>query len=1051
MALKTYDETLSEQGGGLLTYEESEAKLGLSGPLRRDPFASLGEEASFEQDRLASSPSRASFGIPEKPQRSGFVGRTLKGLFNTVVAGPVKAQIDRFTGGRKVGVMRAFLDLSVEDFISRAEQGPISPRERRAFLSPKRVAEDPRLQAIKERVDAGETAVLAESSITRKQRHESLLVQAKQVQAEQANFSFQMQEAEGITDRAADIIAGVSGFVAQLALLRKAFPSTPVAVLWEAQNQAVGGAPGRGLVAFGALAGAGKLVSPLKGAAGVVAKPVAEGVSLGGLTAAEGGSAEDILTSALLPVGLRAAGAAGKGVRKLREQRRVDIAAEAGRQRVQITPQRSGVLPEGSDAPLTQLAQKYVDWSKGVKLVSQEAAEASRKALRKRQAAGGIAAVEAGGLGAVKKGFKGPGEVVTFEPLPLNKAEMATIERAIKKTYPVKGKHIKVFQASDAQDAFRSLRKGVNPTDSGWAHIEKVLGSDVASQLHKKVASTPFTLGKGLHFLADAAKLFVTFDVQIGRQAAPISGRRPGVFIKNVGRGVGAYASKGFAERLNKRTEGRELFSDGKESGLNFLSAGRFSKDRAEWRRAGINNWLAELGQDAGPVKRRLLKPVRGIGKLALASERSFAASMNSTMMDLWELSMRDLQKQGFTGKALVKAKVDRADAINNTLRMFRFKDPAGQNIQKAAGYVLFSPGVTFSRPAQIANVLNKPGSRRFAAEMVASNVAKMVAIGSMGDLVRKHFTGEDGDSANPLSSDFGKVRIENDRKDIHGGDASFYTLMARLAVAAYSNLREKRTEVPVTRVGGQTVKNPGEIIGRYITSREAPLIGLFNELRTGKDWIGDDIKAHQAILDKITPEILQTMYDTMEEDGTLEEMYQAVIKRAPGIAASGVASMLSVGGQTFKDSPFKKRTALKNRVAQEAHGKDFIDLTPRQRKSLSRKNKEAFAAADEEVKKEPKKVSDFIAKKQERERKDGAFVTGKLSQANQALLAENGIALSVSRTQQKTRLNDKDFGAFRLLLVAELNKRLTGRKTRVAERVRDAKKRALRLLFQDR
>ena len=90
-----------------------------------------------------------------------------------------------------------------------------------------------------------------------------------------------------------------------------------------------------------------------------------------------------------------------------------------------------------------------------------------------------------------------------------------------------------------------------------------------------------------------------------------------------------------------------------------------------------------------------------------------------------------------------------------------------------------------------------------------------------------------------PRSSDFGKVRLGDTRIDIHGGDASFYRLIARLSVAAYSKLREGKTEVPVTQVAGKRVADPGEEIIRYSTSRDAPWIGNAKELLTRREWLG--------------------------------------------------------------------------------------------------------------------------------------------------------------------------------------------------------------------
>ena len=121
--------------------------------------------------------------------------------------------------------------------------------------------------------------------------------QRRQAEAAQAAHAQEVPPAKGLGEKAVDIGAGIGAFAGQVAATRRLLPAkTPTPVVWEAQNLATGGQPGTGAVMAGGLGGIGKI--PAKTVAGRAGKVAAEAATLGGLAAAEGGSWEDIFTSA---------------------------------------------------------------------------------------------------------------------------------------------------------------------------------------------------------------------------------------------------------------------------------------------------------------------------------------------------------------------------------------------------------------------------------------------------------------------------------------------------------------------------------------------------------------------------------------------------------------------------------------------------------------------------------------------------------------------------------------------------------------------------------
>ena len=160
---------------------------------------------------------------------------------------------------------------------------------------------------------------------------QAVLGAARVETSKQADISFAVSEAENWKEWGIDIIAGLTGFVSQLAALKKAFPSAPQVFIWELQNQITGGAPGKGALTYGAFTVPGKAFGVTKALkAGIkptraarAATLASESFLLGGMSAVEQkietGEVKwkDVAVSAFIPVGLRVPAAAKKGMAKL--------------------------------------------------------------------------------------------------------------------------------------------------------------------------------------------------------------------------------------------------------------------------------------------------------------------------------------------------------------------------------------------------------------------------------------------------------------------------------------------------------------------------------------------------------------------------------------------------------------------------------------------------------------------------------------------------------------------------------------------------------------
>jgi hypothetical protein len=122
--------------------------------------------------------------------------------------------------------------------------------------------------------------------------------------------------ATGPVEKAVDVVGGVGGAVANIALTRRVMPTAPEALVLETATEAAGGTPGTGAAMAGIMSGAGKIVgkSPVSEGIGKrvlrrVEKAGIESLGFGGLAVAEGASPEEIATQMLLPWAFGAMGA----------------------------------------------------------------------------------------------------------------------------------------------------------------------------------------------------------------------------------------------------------------------------------------------------------------------------------------------------------------------------------------------------------------------------------------------------------------------------------------------------------------------------------------------------------------------------------------------------------------------------------------------------------------------------------------------------------------------------------------------------------------------
>ncbi len=1110
--------------------------------------------------------------------KDGFIKRTLKQIYNTAIASPVQAVGTKsefgkaLTDAEALNVIREDLHKKVFTYqpITKAEYKELknygSPYKRGTFGSLFGMKPDEWAVKALDDVKTGKLKVVAgESQIDLADVYQ----RAETNRLKDTDISAAVSEAQGFKDKAADVIGGVTGFVAQLALLKKAFPGVPEPIVWELQNEATGGTPGKGVVSYATFNAAGRLGNTLSGkiaAKGVLgklgrtaAKIAPQSAAMGGLTAAEGGSAEDIAISAGIPVGLAAIGAMktagraaieptqGKGTseplpktttvserfKQLTTERdnfkpyspkwnklNEEIATEMEAMRPKASPLQEaqakavGNLPlSGSEIIGQQMVQKGADLANvgqakpvakvepaTIESVSKKASlnvedakkytvglrEPAVKELRAQQAtayesimkqeiAKGTPPAEA--LQKAREGMRGKAETFKVPSPNFTPDEMNVISSKII------GKYKDVFKVNNAKEAFDAWNKGEVLQRSQFQYIEGVLGKKVAMGLYdsqevmKTKSYTPLSLENDIQA---AAKLIVSLDVQIARQASTIALRHPILFAKAVGVNARAYVSEKYAENIEARTQRSPYYEQATNDGINRLSNTAYSGERAEQFALSthLTQKLLHAGETSGKVGKAASAPLRALGKITRGAERGFAAAHDYLVQSMYDTAMAEFEKAGLpvtpkmqaefvqrasqgdvaARKALVKAqqyRTNRASAINTLVKVLRAKNPDMKKIQKAANHVLFSASVTTARFKIFSDAVTKVGSRAYIGSAIATDIAKMVLVSSLMTLIGKELASKyewarkkDGSPKiysdnNVLSSNWGKAIVWDSSFDLGGGEIQKYRFIAKLIAGKTKTQAGEIKEVPRT-----------DVIEQYLKGRGNPVLGLIARWWTGTDFMGKDIwempdlapyaAGEKGPLGKQFAGEVQGLQNVLGEKAgkgvylagrevanalatqILSATWEAAIDQGWAQTLSrGAAEIFSQGTNEVTEYASTAVTKMKNKLAQEKYSKKWDDLSDVQQRQIR-----GYSTTLRDLEKEAAKVKpnsyEYVGETIKKQAEVGREVQKGLDKDIQTQMTSLGVSVGgLSKNIGDWKLNDARYKAYQDTVKEVLNPRL--------------------------
>jgi len=206
-------------------------------------------------------------------------------------------------------------------------------------------------------------------------------------------------------------------------------------------------------------------------------------------------------------------------------------------------------------------------------------------------------------------------------------------------------------------------------------------------------------------------------------------------------------------------------------------------------------------------------------------------------------------------------------------------------NMGPALNAVFFSPRLVASRlqwPAILLNPNTPKLVRKEAMKQMAAFLGAGTTLLTMAKLAGASI------NANPLSSDFGKIKIGDTRLDIWTGYAQYSRFLAQLTTAQrLTSIKEIQN------------LNRDEVIYRFAQSKLAPATGLFWDIFKGESYMGEDIGDIDAqAYNRLVPLFVQDLIDAINDQGAIG-----------GLIASPAA--LGVGVITYPDEALAARQQL--------------------------------------------------------------------------------------------------------------------------------------------
>jgi len=690
-------------------------------------------------------------------------------------------------------------------------------------------------------------------------------------------------------------------------------------------------------------------------------------------------------------------------------------------------PGRVAPVPEISrlpTVPTIDTANKVIGvWSEKAKMLNKTERKAAVHKLRQKQAAiskeryklereaGTPRLLAMSRARRASKGLKAKNPEI--EPLKLTPEQQDLYGRRIEQVYPTEYQ----FQRTGAAEAILKMQEGRIPTNYEFGLLEPIFGRDATKKLFSElIKKRPFSGWELPALIIQGFKTKFGLDIQMFRQARSLAVRHPLLYLKSSWVNARAYLSNKYAERMFTQVKNSPGYMESEKLGWNYVGEAGYSSKRLEYYALGLTERLLT-------AKGKIGKPLRAWGRLLGASERGAVAGINNMQKGLYDQAAKNVRRLNLTPAQQKLWMKNRAKTHNTFMKILRA--PPGKKYQglrrlkQVANYLLFSPSMTVGRPWSIKALLFNKGSRKYAAGVIASNIASIYAITAIptiiGHQMRLQNPEEEPDvngELNVLDGMWGKIRYGEEVFDFSGGDAPFYRTLARIGVSSYMQGRGAITGEEITEIAGKRIPSAGETMARYFETRETAALGYAKTMLTGKDWMGEPIPRLEATTRALSPELIEAVVEAGMADGLW------------GSLASFAGASTSVGVTTYPVKAAATRSKFRDIVSQTKHGMDWDELSMSQQNRLRSEHRKQFEALSERVRKERVERPLTIEKIKEEELRAGKRITSMLSKPNRQWVED--VSIGVSRRPKNWYLTDKRYNRYQELVAQYADERLS-------------------------
>ena len=413
---------------------------------------------------------------------------------------------------------------------------------------------------------------------------------------------------------------------------------------------------------------------------------------------------------------------------------------------------------------------------------------------------------------------------------------------------------LRPYERISTKEAFEKLEKGVVLTPSDVKIITK-WRPEFAKIANERVPLT-VRIFSNVEQALGLLKFGAAFDIQMRRQARWLRARHPVLFTKVVGKNLGAYISKKYADKLAREVEDDPRHEDAIAHKVQFLE--RDPKRKGKRTEQYISYWGEKI-----PL---------GIGKTYAASMRGFIDGFNWLQQQLWNYKVEHWERQGVT--ITEEMLYDLADFNNTFLGMAKAKTTFGRATRRVLAPVMWSPTLTWSRIRTPSMILTNKTMRIETAVSLAGYIGSGMLFMLAASFLARALDKEDPIEWDPRATDFGKIRIGDTRIDVYGDGGPYIRALVQLLYPA--RYAKKKNQA------GRLRRRPRlEVLKQFVRNKRAPFFDLLGKVWSGRTYYGG-------------PAWEMPDWAEIKEEGGIKRMVAKVGEKVTEPEAGRIASLIA-------------------------------------------------------------------------------------------------------------------------------------------------------------